>query len=428
MTTAMLAMNYSLGIDFGTSGIRAIAINPQNEIVAIARSGYNIRDCETWKLGLYEVIASLPQEVRQNIRKIVIDGTSATVLICDRRGKVLVPPMLYNEACDAAILEQVKKIAPPQHSVCSASSSFAKLIALAQQVSTGFYFLHQADWIGYLLHGKLGISDYHNALKLGYDPILLSYPDWLKDWTSQNPAIILPQVFAPSTTVANIQEAIANKLNLPLDCEIGAGTTDSNAAFLASVGTTTPNLGTAVTSLGSTMVLKVLSDRPINNPDYGIYSHRFEHPDLGCLWLVGGASNVGGAVLQQFFTDSELQELSDRINPQISSPLDYYPLPKIGDRFPINDPHLAPRLEPRPDDPVEFLHGLLESMARIEANGYQLLQDLGCSPIQQIYTAGGGAKNQVWAKIRDRYLQIPMQHSLQTEASYGAALLAKISP
>ena len=149
MTTAMLAMNYSLGIDFGTSGIRAIAINPQNEIVAIARSGYNIRDCETWKLGLYEVIASLPQEVRQNIRKIVIDGTSATVLICDRTGQVLAPPMLYNEACDAAILEQVKKIAPPQHSVCSASSSFTKLIALAQQASIGFYFLHQALFVAW---------------------------------------------------------------------------------------------------------------------------------------------------------------------------------------------------------------------------------------------------------------------------------------
>jgi sugar (pentulose or hexulose) kinase len=101
-------------------------------------------------------------------------------------------------------------------------------------------------------------------------------------------------------------------------------------------------------------------------------------------------------------------------------------LPKIGDRFPINDPNLAPRLEPRPDDPVEFLHGLLESMARIEAQGYKLLQELGASPIQQIYTAGGGAQNQVWTKIRDRYLQIPMQKSIQTEAAYGAALLAKI--
>jgi sugar (pentulose or hexulose) kinase len=109
-------------------------------------------------------------------------------------------------------------------------------------------------------------------------------------------------------------------------------------------------------------------------------------------------------------------------------------LPKIGDRFPINDPHLLPRLEPRPDDPVEFLHGLLESMARIEARGYQLLQELGTSPIQQIYTAGGGANNQVWTKIRDRHLeslrqgsrQMPMLNAFQTEAAYGAALLAKI--
>ncbi|MFN7354410.1 MAG: FGGY-family carbohydrate kinase, partial [Pseudanabaena sp.] len=69
---------------------------------------------------------------------------------------------------------------------------------------------------------------------------------------------------------------------------------------------------------------------------------------------------------------------------------------------------------------------LLESMARIEVQGYKLLQELGASSIQQIYTVGGGAQNQAWTKIRDRYLQIPMQKSVQTEAAYGAALLAKI--
>jgi sugar (pentulose or hexulose) kinase len=64
-------------------------------------------------------------------------------------------------------------------------------------------------------------------------------------------------------------------------------------------------------------------------------------------------------------------------------------------------------------------------MARIEAQGYALLQELGASPIQKIYTAGGGAKNQVWTKIRDRYLRVPMQDAIQPEAAYGAALLAK---
>jgi xylulokinase len=425
-------MNYFLGIDFGTSGVRAIAINSDREIVAIAKSDYDIRDCSTWQIALYEVIASLPEKVRQNTKKIVIDGTSATVLICDHTGNVIAPPMIYSDACGQEVLEQVQKIAPPQHSVCSATSSFSKLILLFKNAGlrplfSSLCFLHQADWLGYLLHGKLGVSDYHNALKLGYDPLLLKYPDWLQTWALENPEIILPEVFAPRKTVGIIQNAIASKLNLSLDCAIGAGTTDSNAAFLASVGTAKPAIGTAVTSLGSTMVLKVLSDCPINDARYGIYSHRFEHPELGCLWLVGGASNVGGAVLRQFFTDIELQEFSDRIDPSISSSLDYYPLPKKGDRFPINDPHLAPRLTPRPADPVEFLHGLLESMARIEAQGYKLLQELGASPIQQIYTAGGGAKNQTWTKIRDRYLQIPMQQAIQTEAAYGAALLAKIS-
>jgi sugar (pentulose or hexulose) kinase len=422
-------MNYFLGIDFGTSGVRAIALNANNEIAAITRSDYEIRDWVSWQNALYAVINSLPQHIKQNIRKIVIDGTSATGLICDRIGEVITSPMIYSDTCKPEILEQVKKVAPLQHSVCSATSSFAKLISLLineEQSSSFMYFLHQADWLSYLLHGKLGVSDYHNVLKLGYDPAALTYPNWLKAWSLNNPNLVLPEVFAPSTTVGLIQEGISTQLGLPLGCEIGAGTTDSNAAFLACVGTTEPEIGTAVTSLGSTMVLKVLSDRPVNNSKYGIYSHRFEHPALGCLWLVGGASNIGGAVLRQFFSDQELRELSDRIDTDIPSLLDYYPLPKIGDRFPINDPNLAPRLEPRPDDPVEFLHGLLESMARIEAQGYKLLQELGASPIQQIYTAGGGAQNQVWTKIRDRYLQIPMQQSVQTEAAYGAALLAKI--
>ena len=422
-------MNYFVGIDFGTSGVRAIAINIDGEILAISRTEYDIRDYETWQTALYEVIASLPKEIRQTTKKIVIDGTSSTVLICDRYGKAIAPPMIYSDTCGQEVIDQVKKIAPSQHSVCSSTSSFAKLVSLLENEGrspsfSSLYLLHQADWLGYLLHGRLGMSDYHNALKLGYDPNLLDYPDWLKDWVLKNPVVILPEVFAPSKTIGIIQEVIAPKLNLPLDCEIGAGTTDSNAAFLASVGTTKPAIGTAVTSLGSTMVLKVLSDRPINDARYGIYSHRFE-TDFGCLWLVGGASNVGGAVLRQFCTDQQLQELSDRIDPSISSSLDYYPLPKKGDRFPINDPNLLPRLKPRPDDPVEFLHGLLESMARIEAQGYKLLQELGASPIQQIYTAGGGAKNQTWAKLRDRYLKIPMQQAIQTEAAYGAALLAK---
>ena len=167
------------------------------------------------------------------------------------------------------------------------------------------------------------------------------------------------------------------------------------------------------------MVIKLLSITKVDAAEYGIYSHR-----LGNLWLTGGASNTGGAVLRHFFDDEQLQTLAPKIDPSTKSPLEYYPLLQPGDRFPINDPNLAPQLSPRPTDDAEFLHGLLESMSRIEASGYQKLQDLGADKLTRVYTAGGGAKNHTWQKIRQRYLNIPVSIATNTEAAYRTALLA----
>lgn len=72
---------------------------------------------------------------------------------------------------------------------------------------------------------------------------------------------------------------------------------------------------------------------------------------------MGGASNTGGAVLRQHFTNQQLQELSEQINTAQPSGLDYYPLTQPGERFPMNDPHMQPRLQPRPADDALFLHG-----------------------------------------------------------------------
>ncbi|MCD6705472.1 MAG: carbohydrate kinase, partial [Thiobacillus sp.] len=153
---------------------------------------------------------------------------------------------------------------------------------------------------------------------------------------------------------------------------------------------------------------------------HGVYSHWF-----GDRWLAGGASNAGGAVLRQFFDDRTLAALSEQIDPTVASPLDYVPLPKAGERFPVNDPQLLPRLAPRPADDVEFLHGLLESLARIEAKGYGLLAGLGATPVTRVETAGGGAQNPAWSRIRERLIGVPVVRAAHTEAAYGAALLAR---
>ncbi|WP_107667874.1 FGGY-family carbohydrate kinase [Cyanothece sp. BG0011] len=411
-----------LGIDFGTSGARGIVINNREEIVTQVNSSFsdqNINDlAECWKNTLYLLLEKLPIDVRNEIKAISINGTSSTVLLCNSKGQPIEPPILYNDSRDITVLDDFKRIIPKHHLVNSSTSSLVKLLGWHQtkKIQSDSYFLHQADWLGFLLHGKLGISDYHNALKLGYDVENLCYPDWLKSLPINS---ILPKVLPPGTPIETVSNDIVKRFDFRKNCQVCTGTTDSIAAFLAS-GVKHP--GEAVTSLGSTLVLKLLSNSRVEDISSGIYSHR-----LGNLWLTGGASNTGGAVLKHFFSDEELDELSQKLNINRRTNLDYYPLLKPGERFPINDSRLAPKLEPKPNNKVDFLQGLLENMAKIEALGYEKLQTLGAAPVTKVYTAGGGAKNKNWAKIRQYYLQVPVKISSQTEAAYGTALLAKQS-
>ena len=424
-------MTFHLGLDFGTSGARACVIDLAKTIVWEQHVAYANPAGQTpidWRGALHALLSALPKNIAAQLHGLAIDGTSATVLLCDAQLEPLPPCLLYHDNRAQHQAEQLKSIAPHGNSiVCTATSGLAKFIWLTQQsdipqnnIEKAAYFLHQTDWLTALLSGQPGISDYHNALKTGYDVEQLCWPDWIMALPH---AHLLPQVLAPGEVIGLIQPDIAKHFGIHRQCAIHAGTTDSNAAFIAS---DINEIGVGVTSLGSTLVLKQLSPKHIAAPEYGVYSHRY-----GDLWLVGGASNAGGVVLRHYFNDEQLATLSEQINPLQDSPLDYYPLSKPGERFPINDAQLAPRplrfssgqVTSRPVNDVEFLHGLLQGLARIEAAGYAKLAELGAPPLKRVITNGGGAKNKVWEKMRSRLLAVPVSAAVNSEAAYGSALL-----
>ncbi|HZG40140.1 MAG TPA: FGGY-family carbohydrate kinase [Nodosilinea sp.] len=414
----MTALPLALGIDVGTSGVRAAVVDPQRHLCWEYRQSYPDQpapDC--WQQALFALLQAIPGAIATQVGRVAIDGTSGTVILCDSAGEPMTSPLLYNHPCQAS-LAAVKALVPARSPAASATSSLAKLMWWHQTLDAGTwqqaaYLLHQADWLSAQLHGQWGLSDYHNSLKLGYDVGTLSYPLRMLEqpWSP-----VLPRVLAPGEVVGPVTAAVAQRFGLSPGCEVVAGTTDSIAAFLAS-GASSP--GDGVTSLGSTLVIKLLSDRRIDASEYGIYSHR-----LGQHWLVGGASNTGGAVLEKFFDREALATLSQRIDPSTPTSLDYYPLAQPGERFPINDPNLAPRLSPRPEDDAAFLHGLLMGMARIEQRGYDLLAQLGAAPLRQIYTAGGGATNETWRQLRAGLMPVPIKNAASTEAAVGSAYLA----
>jgi sugar (pentulose or hexulose) kinase len=406
-----------LGLDFGTSGARACVIDTQKSIIWEQRIAYPDPTSQTpadWRAALHTLLSALPKNIAAGLHGLAIDGTSGTVLLCDKALEPCSPALLYHDNRAQQQAEQLKAIAPDGHTVCTATSGLAKFLWLTQQsdIKRASYFLHQADWLTALLSGQPGISDYHNALKTGYDVEQLCWPDWVMALPY---AHLLPRVLAPGAVIGPIQPDIAAHFGIHTQCLIHAGTTDSSAAFIA---TGVNETGLGVTSLGTTLVLKQLSKQRIEAPEYGVYSHRYGH-----LWLVGGASNAGAGVLHHYFDGAQLAALSAQIDPLQDSPLDYYPLTKIGERFPVNDARLAPRLEPRPANDVEYLHGLLQGLARIEAAGYARLAELGAPPLKRVVTNGGGARNIVWREMRTRLLGVPVSAAEHCETAYGSALL-----
>ncbi|MDH5184977.1 MAG: FGGY-family carbohydrate kinase, partial [Gammaproteobacteria bacterium] len=103
---------------------------------------------------------------------------------------------------------------------------------------------------------------------------------------------------------------------------------------------------------------------------------------------------------------------------------DYYPLSVSGERFPVKDADYPPRLSPRPDSDIVFFQAILEGIADIERQAYRLLQRLGAPYPKRIISLGGGARNTAWTTIRENKLSANVVTAKQTEAAYGAALLA----
>lgn len=414
-----------IGIDFGTSGCRGMVLGTTGNVIAEAtvplppsriHGSEAEQSPQNWWQALEQLMPILlAQCVPSTIRAIALDGTSGTVLLTDSSGEPLTAALMYNDNRAVEQAARIAEIAPRHNAAHGTGSGLAKALWLLQDHPTACIHT-QADWLSGRLCGDFSTTDANNALKLGYDPVMREWPEWLATLGIEE--VMLPRVVEPGTAIATLRPELAEAWGLNNKVTICAGTTDSTAAFIAS-GASKP--GEAVTTLGSTLVLKVLSSEPVFAPEHGIYSQ-----PLGDLWLVGGGSNSGGAVLRHFFNDEQMAQLSAQIDPSQPSDLDYYPLNKPGERFPRNDPQLPPRLEPRPEDDALFFQGLLEGIARIEREGYEQLAQLGAPRPVSVRSSGGGAKNEVWTQIRQQMLGVPMLKAEQQEACYGAARLAQL--
>ncbi len=414
---------FVLGFDVGTSGVRALAVDARGRILGsgaaklpptLVAGARREQHPDDWWYGLQAACRALGRQVDlAQARAVALDATSGTILPVDESSTPLAAARMYDDADTGDLAQRIASLAPKESAAHGATSPAARAVGWTDL--TGLHrILHQADWLNRKLGAEDFVTDENNALKTGYDPIARGWPDWLATFGLD--LALLPKVVPVGAPIGKIDALAATFLGIPAGIPLAAGTTDGCATFLASGA---QRVGEGATALGSTIVLKVLSDRPVFSPAHGIYSHR-----LGDQWLVGGASNCGGRTLAEFFAPEEISTLSARIDAARPSGLDYYPLPAIGERFPISDARLAPRLTPRPADDALFLQGILEGFVAVEKLGYDRLTELGGPKLASVRHAGGGARNGPWMSLRASALGVPSTAAWSEEAAAGTARLA----
>lgn len=412
----------SLGLDIGTSGVRGICIDNQQMIQASASVAIKethrtaLRNPLNWKTMLTQVFAELSKQIKlERITSISVDGQSGTVLLCDTEGKPIGnTSLLYNDAPSKETCHDLKE------RIGSCPATLGRVYKLWKHSGQpkDFHIVHQADWIAGIFCNCFTQSDENNALKMGYSPALKNWGFSIGKLPFESSS--LPTVRVPSEIMGFANSHFAKEIGLSTYCRIVSGTTDGTAGFVAASGLQTLAAGTAVTSLGTTLVIKILSKDNIESPKFGVYSHKLMN-----VWIAGGASNSGAGVLLNFFTPEQMNELSKQIDPAVPSPLKYYPLLVKGERFPVNDLQKESLVEPRPENDAEFLAGLFESIAHIEKQAYETLDKLGALYPKEVKTVGGGSYNDVWTKIRARVLGVKVVTAEQPSAAYGSALIAQ---
>ena len=398
------------GLDFGTSGARISIINSKRDLIFSDSVSYKYQfaNPRSWIISCEELLDNLPHEIKIDLVKLSISGTSGTLTACNSKGSPIGEAIPYYQICNGHNIV-INSITHGEDHLQTPYSSLAKALKLIDKYGQNIFLRHQSDWVTGWLMKDWTYGEEGNNIKLGWDLIKESWP---KSYLNTSWHKCLPLIVKSGIPIGKIDSSLSKRFKLNNKLQIISGTTDSNAAFLAAG----LNKNEGLTVLGTTIVLK----KNINNPikEKGVTIHR-----VGGDWICGGASNAGCGILSKFFSDADIRELSRQINTSKKTSINLLPLNSKGERFPVNNPYLEPILNPRPVSDSLYLHALFEGLAQIELKGWEKLQQITGSLPEKIVTIGGGSRNPQWRAIREKIINIPIVSSNKT-TSFGTALLA----
>lgn len=437
-----MTSRYVLGIDVGTTALKAIALERERGIVAHAglphqllspHSGWAEEDPERWWTTTLEAIRQLLTTIpAEAIEAIGVSGMVPAMVMLDEAGMLLRPSIQQN---DARAIHEVEDL--------RAAVDLAEYLSLTggvpnqQSIDTKWRWLkrHEPgviertahlcgsyDFIVYRLTGHYSLEENWAAESGFYDVVRHRWHTPYLEHAGIDPAL-LPPVHKPVEIVAGVSEAVARLTGLRAGTPVVAGSADHVAAALASGLTQS---GDILLKFGGAGDILYCDARP--DPDAHFY---FDYHDIPGLTLINGCMAASGSLVKWFsnelaggITPAALDREAQAIAPGAGGVivLPYF----LGEKTPIFD------AAARGVFAGVMLHhtrahlyrAILEAVCYGFAHHLVLLREAG-RPVRRVVAADGGSRSALWMQIAANVIDLPVQVVAGEAASaLGAAYVA----
>lgn len=435
-----------LGIDIGTTNIKAVLTTPDGLVMAQAHTGYPIyrprpnwveQDPEDWWQGAITVtreVMRMATAVPEQIVGIGISGQGCAVTLIDDAGKVVRPAIIWmdsraeaqcaalRQTCAADILHHNGKQPAPYNAdpvLMWLQQHEPESIAAAQCSLT------TTGYINYCLTGEPveNISD--ASILFAFDLAKDTWSDKLIDAFGL-PRKLYPRVAPSHEIIGGITPLAARELGLRPGTPVIAGGEDTSSSGLA-IGAGQP--GQAFLSLGTAGTMYVVDENLTIHPQLLTFRHVLPNTYLlgGSMAAVGGALSWCRDLLGGNADFGTLTALAAQANPGADG-LIFLPY-LSGELQPINDGNARGvffGLSMRTGQP-QFVRAVMEGAAFAIAHNVKIAAEVGAT-INEIRAVGGPTRSPLWCQIMADVIGKPISVMVDNVgAPLGNALLASAS-
>jgi xylulokinase len=436
-----------LGIDIGTSGVKAVVVDGDQRILATASAPLSIsrprelwseQNPDDWWTAVEQAVAALRREVGaawSGVQAIGLSGQMHGVVLLDEARLPLRPAILHNDGRAYAEAEELNRRLPGLGIIAGvpAMPGFAapKLMWLGKYepdvMGRACHMLLPKDYVRFMMTGSFAtdMCDASGALLLD-----VAGRQWSPEIASACGIAmsLLPPALEGCAVSGQLKGAVASAWGLTPGTIVAAGSGDAAAGAIASGAV---NEGDAFISLGTATQYFVARESFRPAPEHLIHSFCHGLPErwFQMAALLNGAGALAWAA--GLLGRSDIGQLLAQTEEAFTGPSPVLFLPYLsGERTPHNNPHAKGvlfGLSPS-SGPEQVTQAVLEGVALSLADAQGYLAETGALP-DRIAVNGGGSRSRFWMRILASALNktVLLQEDSGSGPAFGAARLARLA-